>query len=329
MIEPLSRPPELSVIIAALDRYQTIRNAVQQLKAARIKDRIEILFVVRDASFFSLDEADLHGFHSYHLIELPDLRSSGQARAVAIMQAGAPLVAFVEEHTVPEPDWAEALVEAHKKPCAATAPVLINANPNTMISWAEIFLDFGPWVAPAPGGFVNGLPWHNTSYKKAILESYGSSLADVLEAEIWVQWDLLAKGQQLYLEPQAKTHHLNHSRLSSYIGSSFYGGRLFGGKRAKYGQWSLFRRVLYAGGAFLIPLVRLPRILKLISRSGRQHQLIPNVLPALLLGLFVHAAGEGVGYAVGPGRSAEKRCDYELKRRCFLTSTDPEARICD
>ncbi len=325
----MNRPPELSVIIAALDRYETIRNAIHQLKAARIKDRIEILFVVRDASFFNLEETDLHGFHSFRLIELTDLRSSGQARAAAVMQAGAPVVAFVEEHTIPEPGWAEALVESHKKPCAATAPVLINANPETMISWAEIFLDFGPWVAPAPGGFVNGLPWHNTSYKKPILESYGASLADVLEAEIWVQWDLLASGQQLYLEPQSKMHHLNHSRLAPYIGSCFYGGWLFGGKRAKYGQWSMFRRFAYTGGAFLIPAIRLPRILKLIFRSGRQHQLLPMVLPALLIGLIVHAAGEGVGYALGPGRSAEKRCDYELRRRCFLTHTDSEARICD
>lgn len=326
MSETSARPPELSVIIAALDQYETIRNAVHQLNASRIKDKMEILFVVRDASFFNLEETDLDNFHSFHLIELPNLRSSGQARAAAIAQAGAPLIAFVEEHTIPDPNWADALVEAHKKPCAATAPVLINANPETAISWAEIYLDFGPWVTPAPGGFVSGLPWHNTSYKKAILDSYGSSLADVLEAEIWIQWDLLAQGQKLYLEPLAKTQHLNHSRLSPYVSSCYFGGRLFGAKRALYGKWSAFRRIAYTGGAFLIPLVRLPRILKLILRG--QRPLLLKIFPALLIGLFVHAAGEGVGYALGAGRSAEKRCDYELRRRCFLGRTDPQARNC-
>jgi Glycosyl transferase family 2 len=329
MNETVTEQPELSIVIAALGPYETVRDAIKQLERAKVKDRLEILFVVRNASFFDLEKSDLQCFHSFHLIELPELRTSGQARAAGIAKARSSLIAFVEEHTVPEPDWAEAMIEAHKKPCAATAPVLINANPGTMISWAEFFLDFGPYIAPASGGFVNGLPWHNTSYKKKILESYGTWLADVMEAEVWIHWDLLAKGHQLYLEPKAKTKHLNQSQLVPYIGSCFYGGWLFGGKRAKYWKWSALRRLFYAGGAIFIPFVRFPRILKLIFRSGRNHELIPKIIPYLFLGLLVHAVGEGVGYALGPRSSAEKRCDYELKRRCFLTRTDPDARTCN
>ena len=322
------QPPELSIIIAALGPYDTVRKAVKQLKMTGIQEKLEVLFVVRSASYFGLDESELHGFHSFRLIELPDLRTSGQARAVAVMQSAALVVAFVEEHTIPEPDWADALIEAHKRPCAAVGAVLFNANPQSMISWAELFVDFGPYVAPVPGGFVDNLPWHNTSYKKTVLENYGASLADMMEAEILIHWDLIAKKQQLYLEPKARTNHLNHSRLSSYIGSCFYGGWLFGAKRARYWKWSILRRALYAAGALLIPLVRLPRTWKLIRQNGRQPHLLPGVLPAVVIGLLAHAAGEGVGYAFGPGRSAEKRCDYELKRRCFLNPAEPEARNC-
>jgi len=322
------RQPELSIVIATLDEYETIRNAIRQLRTERVKNKLEVVFVVRNAADFRLKEADLEGFHSFCIVELSDIRRTGQARAAGVMQAKALLVAFVEEHTVPDANWAEALIEAHRKPCAAVGPVMINANPETMVSWAELFLSFGPWVAPAPGGLVGSLPWHNTSYKTDMLHAYGGLLADVLETEAWVQWDLKGKGYQLYLEPAARTYHLNISRLSSYMKSNFSSGRLFGALRASYGRWSIFRRIGYMCGFLFIAVVRLPRVLRFIFRTGNAH-LLPRILPPLLLGLILHSAGEGVGYTLGPGNEAEKRCDVELRRRCHLARTDKEARICN
>lgn len=66
--------------------------------------------------------------------------STAEARAAGIRQANAPVVAFVEDHSYPDPDWAERLIEAHRKLWAAVGPVMmVNANPATMISW-PIFL---------------------------------------------------------------------------------------------------------------------------------------------------------------------------------------------
>jgi len=104
---------------------------------------------------------------------------------------------------------------------------------------------------------------------------------------------------------------------SSWLPERFYGGRRFAAGRAKC--WSPLRRLVYTGGAPLIPLVRLRRILSVIRRSGRQRELLPRVLPALIVGLVASAAGEMVGYACGCGNAIERLSSLELHKVTHLT----------
>ena len=53
------------------------------------------------------------------------------------------------------------------------------------------------------------------------------------------------------------------------------------------------------GGSPLIPLVRLWRILRDLSRPGRSWRSALPVLPHLLLGLTVDGAGQMLGYLLG------------------------------
>jgi hypothetical protein len=53
-------------------------------------------------------------------------------------------------------------------------------NPGPL-SWADIFLSFGSWVAPLDGGEMTRLPWHNTSYRRDLLLACGDRLAYVLD----------------------------------------------------------------------------------------------------------------------------------------------------
>jgi hypothetical protein len=46
--------------------------------------------------------------------------------------------------------------------------------------------------------------------------------------------------------------------------------------------------------------VRFGRIWKELWRSGKGRELLPGIIPALLVGLITGALGEMVGYAMGP-----------------------------
>jgi Glycosyl transferase family 2 len=316
------RAPAMSVVLAT-DVYATIRTTIRHLRAQTIKEQLEIILVAPSAAQLGLVETELRGFLRYRVVEVPGMKVLPWGRAVGTRHATAAVVAFLESHSYPQPGWAEALVEAHRSPSAAVGPVLDNANPGSMISWAGFLLDYGHWIDPAPPGVIDDLPGHNSSYKRAVLLSYGPRLEAMLEMETILHWDLRAKGHQLYLEPRAKTRHLNVSLPSSWLPERFFAARWFGGARARHkpAVWRLF----YTAAAPLIPLVRLRRILGYIRRSGRYRELVPRVLPVLLLSLIVSALGEMVGYACGIGNVIPRVSEWELHKVRHLAAFDKVA----
>jgi len=99
---------------------------------------------------------------SWKIIELGETSSRGHANAAGVYNATAPVVAFGEDHCYPYKTWAEALIEAHRQPWAAVGPVVLNANPRTMISRGDILIGYGEWLEPAVAGIAQQLPGHNT-----------------------------------------------------------------------------------------------------------------------------------------------------------------------
>jgi GT2 family glycosyltransferase len=316
--------PEMSVVIVTPDHYNTICRTIGYLRAQTVRERLEVVIVAPSADTLEVNEAELKDFFQFRVVEVGKIRSVAQANAAGIRQASAPVVAFVEEHSYPDPGWAEALIEAHRQPRAAVGPVVRNANPGSLVSWADFLIAYGPWMDPSPTGAVDFLPGHNSSYKRAILLNYGTELEAMLESESVLHWDLQAKGYQLYLEPAAKISHLNFGLLSSWIPAQFYNGRLFAATRAQ--RWSPLRRLLYTGGVPLIPVVRFRRILQQLCRSDQRRNLPPRVLPTVILGLVVSAVGEMMGYALGAGDAKQRLSNFEFHRYQHLAERDRQGK---
>jgi glycosyltransferase involved in cell wall biosynthesis len=317
------RSPHLSVIVITPDHYRTIRNTIRRLRAQTIREQLEVVIVAPSSDQLELDESEMEGFLQFRIVEIGSLRSTAEARAVGIRRASAPIVALVEDHVFPARDWAEALVKTHQGPWAAVGPVMANANPHSLVSWANLLIEYAPWLDPSSGGIADHLPGHNSTYKRQVLLDYGDQLEAMLEVESVLHWDLRAKGHQLYLESKARTFHQNFSSPLPSLSLRFQGGRLFASSRAR--PWPIWRRVLYAGGAPLIPLVRSLRIVRELYRPGRPRHLLPRVLPALMAGLIVDGVGEMVGYAFGPGQAMARLSDMEFHRHRYLAERDKRA----
>ena len=304
--------PEMSVVIVTPDRYETIRKTVQHLRAQTVNDRLELVIVAPSAGQLGLDDRELKDFFQFRVVEVGAISSIARAYAAGIRQASAPVVVLSEDHSFPETRWAEALIERHREPWAVVGPAVRNANPDGLISWADFLLGYGAWLDPAPAGEIDHLPGHNSSYKRAILLDYDSELEALLEAECVLHWELMRRGYRFYLEEAAKTAHLNFGRVSPWIPYLVQAGRVFAAARAR--RWPLRRRMLYAGGAPLIPFVRLWRIRSDIRRPGRPAHLWPRVVPALLMGLTLDAVGQALGYAFGAGSAGQKLSSFEFHR---------------
>jgi hypothetical protein len=277
---------------------------------------MEIVLVAPSAEKLRLEDSEIMDFHGFRVAEVGPIASTARARAIGVRHASADIVAFVEDHAYPAPGWAEALINSHKNGCAAVGPVMANANPQSSISWANFLIEYSPWLDPAKGGIADHLPGHNGSYKRKILLQYGDDLEIMLAAESILQWDLRGKGHCLYLEPKARTFHQNFSMPLSSISLRFHGGRLFAASRARC--WPLWRRFVYTAGVPLIPWIRLLRIVRELRRPGRPTYLLPRVLPTLIAGLMVDAAGEMAGYAFGHGNAMSRLSDMEFHRERYL-----------
>jgi hypothetical protein len=316
----------MSVVVVSLDSYERIRLTIAALRTQTARRRLEIVIVAPSREVLNLDKADLKEFLCFQVVEVGPIRSTGGAIAAGFQKAQAPVVAYAEEHSYPFPTWAEALLLAHKKPWGAVGAAIVNANPGTIISWANLFTDFGPSVEPASAGVTTHLAWHHVSYKRELLLGYETEqLQGFLETEGFLHQALQDRGYQLYLEPAAKSNHVNVSTIFSLIRCEFWGGRLFGAARVRHNKWSLARRLLYILGSPLIPVLRLRRTLQEVQRAGQFDKLFPQILPGILTALVAHCLGEISGYAFGAGNTARQRVPCELNRCAFLTESEKKA----
>jgi hypothetical protein len=303
--------PDMSIVVLTPDTYETIRKVMQHLRAQTVRDRLEIIIVTPSADNLGPDESELEGFFQVRNVEVGEISSTARSRAAGIRQAAAPVVALSEDHSLPEPGWAEALIRAHEQPWAAVGPYVLNANPENVISIATDLMAGRPFEH-VRAGVVDDLPLRNSSYKRRLLLEYGSELDALLEIETLLHWDLRARGYQLYLEPAARTYHQDFTRMVPFMREQLHVGRVFAAFRAR--RWSPLRRAIYTLGSPLIPLVRLRRILPKLLRPARGNHSLPILLALVITGLYVNAAGEMLGYASGAGKSSQRLCKVEFHR---------------
>jgi hypothetical protein len=309
-------------VVVATERFDTVRTLIRHLHAQTARDRLEVVIATPSTAALGLDHTEMEGFHSVRVVEVGPVGVVGRARAAAIPHTTAPVIVLTESHAFPVPEWAEALITAHRQPWAAVGPSVRNANPVNMISWANLFLDYGSWVEHA-GGDVGDVPGHNSAYKREILLSSGGALGALMEIETMFHWSLRERGYRLRVEPRAVLYHTNVSLRSAWLAERWHAGRVFAATRAR--GWNWVRRLLFTAGSPLIPVIRFRRILREIRRAGLHGRLLPGLLPTLAVSLLVSAAGEMIGYAAGAADSWSFVYRTELYKLDFVSARERAA----
>jgi hypothetical protein len=310
--------PALSVVYVA-DAFDTIRKTVRHVAAQSISERIEVVVVIPRGVEVPQEDPELAPLWGVQSVEVDSIASMERARAPGIAAARAPVVVLGESHSFPEPGWAEALLAPFDEHWAAVGPAVRNANPRTPASWANLLLDYGPWLGGERRELPD-LPGHNSAYRRDLLLELGDELATLLEAEFVLHARLRAAGHRLLLEPAARVRHLNLTLLRPTLVERFNAGRMFAAARRR--SFSPLRRLAYVAGSPLIPPLRLLRLRRQVVQFGLRPELAPGVLPWLLLGVVVVTAGEVAGLVAGPGSSMPRLAVFELHKERYLGSGD-------
>jgi hypothetical protein len=294
------------------DDFSTIRKTTECLASQSVAHEIELLILTPEPDALNADEKVVARFHSVKVVRADMSRGSGPVRGLAVREATAPVIVFGEDHCYPQAGWAEALLRAHEGEWAAVGPLVANANPGSLISWADLLKGYGPWLAPGRSMERDHLPGHNSSYKREPLLGFGSELDDLMEAESALQWKLRDRGFALYQEAGALVAHTNFEEWSVWIPVTYHSGRVFAATRAL--GWPIPKRLAFAAASPLIPFVRLWRHLRQAIEADFPASLVVRVAPALAIGLVVDAAGQAVGTIAGPGTSRGFLVDWDFHR---------------
>jgi hypothetical protein len=315
-------PPRLAVVVVTTDDFDSVRRTVRALREQTIAGEIELILVAPTKEALGDHRPEeMGGFARVEVVPIGRIRMPDRQAASGVRRATAPLVACVENHAYPEPRWAEEIVDAHRGPWAVVGGLMVNANPRSAVSWANMFMSHLDELLPAGGESMRAFTSHNASYKRDALEAYGADLERYLGRGGNLQWDLLAKGRRLYVHLGARYYHLQVSNWAPIVPFRIAIGRQFAASRWQRGRWGLARRVAYVLGGPLIPVVHLARLTRHIRRFNQ----FPRVLPPLLLSLAAEAAGEMIGYAIGAGSAEEDMCEYEVRRHRYLSDGDRAA----
>lgn len=306
-----TRPDLTAVVVVGLLRERA-GGCLRALLDQGLGERLEVLLVdVEPPGAPPVPESDEPAVRT---LQLPPETTFAAARARAVTEARAPVVAFVEEHVRVLPGWAEALLEAFRGPWAGVGGEAGNGNPGVGASDVAGLISYGYWYPPLPRGETDLLPGHNASFRTSVLRAYGSDLEELLLCDQVLHDRLRADGHRLFLEPAARFVHLNESDWRTQARGMHLWYRCYGPLRARLEEWSVWRRALYVAAVPAIPLYFVAGFGRRLWKTRRH--LLPLFLGRLPHVLAVHlaaAAGQALGLVLGPGEAPRRFTRFELE----------------
>lgn len=222
-------------------------------------------------------------------------------RTLALRAARGRVVVVTEDHCVPAREWLQRLLAPfdERRGVAAVGGAVVNGLQNTMFDWATYLCEYAAFAPPLAGGHL--LPGMNTAYLREALLALPARLLEQGFWELGAHAELLRRGAVLTCEPRAVVHHRKRFSLRGFLAQRYAYSRQFAGRR--FERWPL--RAAAALACPLLPPVLLWRMLRVAGTRPGLGRPALAALPLLALFYVVWAAGECVGYLLGPGRSLE------------------------
>jgi hypothetical protein len=285
----------LTAVVLMPRQFDELAASLFHLRRQTIARLIEVVLVHTPAGRDSIDVTRFDEFCGFRPVQIDAIATVAAGFVAGAQAATAPVVALVEDHVFLDPRWAEWVCEAHAAPCAAVAPRMRNANPDTFTSWANFLACFGEAFTLDAATPLESGPGHNTAYKRSVLQHYDAELQTLYQSERTFHYRLRHDGHTIIAEPRAELAHVNISIPREALAHAFLGGILFGQYRA-VGMRAL-EKVARSVLAPLVPPLRLWRTLRALGPlqvlNGEAPVLAFAMLPLLLV---AHAAGEVAGY---------------------------------
>jgi Glycosyl transferase family 2 len=264
--------PDLSVILVVGGQRERAAAALRSLVEQSAIDQMEILlFDLGPDECPSLPNSD---HFRVRMTSVGRRYLLAGARARGIRMARAPVIAFVEEHCLVEPGWAEAIIHADWNRWAGIGCHFLPANPNSGSSDKAFRMTYGIYIRPSPArGPTNFISGQNSAFKRDVLLRYDDQLELMMNADLVLQKKMRDAGYELFQEPAARIAHRNENTMPSLAVGAFYWNWCFSNVRAQVFEWSLPHKAFRVAVAPLIPWFRLAKLCLSMPRQGKEAML--------------------------------------------------------
>ena len=239
----------------------------------------------------------------------------GAARAAAVRAAAAPIVAFLEDHTVPDRKWAEEVrlaFDRSSNDINSVCYAFTNGSPDTYFYRSVFMVEYGALAHPLPEGEPPSTTANNIAYRREMLVSLGDKLDDLLEMDFFLQ-RFLGDDFKAISAPRAIVSHQTNTRLRDLVAGHFKYAQLFSNRRLRHEAWSIPKRILgVVCVPFMVPILRLMRLFVAIRGRSLARDAVLG-LPVILLLYLSCSLGEAAGLLQGGDISARTVIWLELE----------------
>jgi predicted dehydrogenase len=240
-------------------------------------------------------------FPAVRFVELSGTRTPAELRATGATISSGDVIAFLEGHCRPAPDWCARMLAAHRAPHAAIGGPIEKGLPDegrndTSLNWSVYLADYSRYMLPLPEGATHGLSDCNVSYKRSALEATRSHWMTEFHENV-VNGALRASGEILWFDPSVAVFEQRQLSVGEALRDRFSFGRLFGSTRVP--GVAMPKRLAWSAAALLMPPLLVARVAGNLQRRGRHRGQLLRCLPALTMISAAWMAGEAVGYLTG------------------------------
>lgn len=294
--QPGGRPKTLSVVALAFGGGLSSCLAALQAQAQALGAEIIVPYDSTLEDPASLKRA----FPGVRFVELSGTRTPAELRTAGASLSTGDVVAFLEGHCRPAPDWCARIMSAHAAPHAAIGGPIEKGLPeggnDTALNWSVYMADYSRYMLPLPEGTTHALSDCNVSYKRSALEATRKQWSTEFHENV-INGALSAAGATLWFDPAMTVFEQRQLSVGAALKDRFSFGRLFGSTRVP--GVSVPRRMAMSAAALLMPPLLVARVVGNLRRRGRHKDQLLRCLPALTMISAAWMAGEAVGYFTG------------------------------
>jgi hypothetical protein len=288
---PPDRNVRISVLVPAMRGYESVLPAIEAWERQTARQRIEILVLhprnlgppeVRRATLpVGLVPVDI-GTLDVH-----------EARALAIERATGEYVMLAEDHCLPDPDWAAAMIQRLEEGWDAAGSALRPGCRTTPWAEASFLIGYGEWMEPVAGGATRVISGSNGTIRRRVLRELGGDLPGQLLLGAFLVRNLERQGHRFCLEKRARMRHFDPPGAGYEILLLAIVGMGFGAMRTR--DWPLPARLLYPLASPAVAFLHGKRAWRQYRRAGVPAGMGVAAMAAAAVLAMAWGFGEGVG----------------------------------